>query len=159
MPRDPPRRAGDLPRRLAVVAGSRRSTRARALPEKGENALRFYLAHPHARESLAFEVDPVIERFDDPDFITAESTLAEMRDSCEELEATGAWRDNARFREMLVEFYRNLARHAERRAIRRALERTLKRVTVPWRSTPCAPCSSVGSVANRYPEELVRVVI
>ncbi len=130
--------------------------------EKGENALRFLLAHPHARERLAFEVDAVLARFDDPDFFPGEPMLADMRDSCEELEATGAWRDNARFRDMLVEFYRNLARHAERAAIRRALARVLRPVTVVLAAKHSlrAALRAFGSVlACRYPEELVRVLV
>lgn len=149
---------------LSVVhaAGTPLSDWLSRFAQKGANAVRLAILHPAIRERLELEVDGVIARYDDPDFLPGGKMIDDMRDSCAELEATGAWRDNEAFRAMLVDFYRNLARHVERRAIREELSRRLKTVTVVLvaKHSLRNVLKTYGSViANRYPEELIRIVI
>lgn len=168
----------ELGYRLETLAGMRVRYRAAAavthaagtpLPEwldrfaqKGRNAVRLAILHPAVRDRLDLPVDEVMARYDDPDFFPGPAMLEDMRVSCEELEATGAWRDNAAFRAMVVDFYRNLARHIERRAAREELSARLKTATVVILAKHSLRhvLKTYGSVlANRYPEALVRVVI
>jgi hypothetical protein len=132
------------------------------LKDKGKNSLRLFKIHPEIIDYIDLEVPKVIENFMNKDFILNDEQIEEKISSCLELEKMGTWQNEEKFRDMLVQFYENLALNIERKSIYKEFQKIIKPVSIIIiaKHSIRNVLNTLGSIiSNNYPLELVNVIV